>query len=136
MAGAHNRVWGVARSRMPGGVWPIAMGVGAIFAAFPSLTTTAQVTVGVVGVGTFVAAARRGRTDVSARLPAHLMLPWIGLGLALCLWELAMRLVGNDDAWPTLSTLMGPIADTNPLGRFVLGAAWTTAGSFLVRLLP
>jgi hypothetical protein len=108
--------------------------VGLLLATWPSLTVGAYVVVGGVGAGMVAVAMRRPLVEPSARLPVRRWLPWLLLALALSLWELALLLLGNNDAWPPLSLLADPI-DRLGAGRFSLALLWLAAGGWLVRRL-
>jgi hypothetical protein len=110
---------------------------GAIFAAlgfavWPSLGFQASTLVILVGGGVTVAAMRRPLPPESARRRWQQWLPWLCLGLAVALWELALLLLGNNDSWPPLSLLAAPI-DTLGVGRFSLALLWLAAGAWLIR---
>jgi hypothetical protein len=103
-----------------------------MLAGWPSRTPGSTVVVLVVGGCTFVAAMRRPLVEASARLRTGQWLPWLVVGLALALWELALLLLGNNNSWPPLSLLAAPI-DTLGAGRFCLALGWLVSGFWLVR---
>ena len=77
-------------------------------------------------------AVRRPLVEPTARVPVRRWLPWLLLGLGFALWELALLLLGNNDAWPPLSLLADPVDTLGP-GRFSLTLLWLAAGAWLVR---
>jgi hypothetical protein len=107
-----------------------ALVVSGLFATWPSLTVGSSALVIGVGGGVSFVTLRRPTVGVSAQVRARRWLPWLLLGLALALWELALLLLGNNDSWPPLSMLAGPI-DTLGAGRFSLALAWLAGGAWL-----
>ena len=60
---------------------------------------------------------------------------WAGVLLAICLWELAMYIlgsVGGRSAFPALSDLLDPLVE-NSAGRILFVLGWVLAGVALVR---
>jgi hypothetical protein len=61
---------------------------------------------------------------------------WAILGLAFCIWELAMYFLGYGQdgrtAFPALSDILDPVLN-NPIGRFLGAAAWLAGGIALTR---
>jgi hypothetical protein len=61
---------------------------------------------------------------------------WTILGIAFCLWELAMYFLGYGQdgrtAFPALSDILDPVLD-NPIGRILGAAAWLAGGIALTR---
>ncbi len=60
---------------------------------------------------------------------------WACVGIAVCLWELAMYFLGtyvNRYAFPALSDLLNPLLD-HPIGRILFAAAWLLGGVALMR---
>ena len=63
-------------------------------------------------------------------------LAWTILGIAFCVWELAMYFLGygaeGRTDFPALSDILDPILD-NPIGRVIGVAAWLAGGVALMR---
>ena len=61
---------------------------------------------------------------------------WAILGIAFCIWELAMYFLGYGQdgrtAFPALSDILDPVLD-NPIGRLLGAAAWLAGGIALTR---
>ena len=60
---------------------------------------------------------------------------WACVGIAVCLWELAMYFLGtyvDRHAFPALSDLLNPLLD-HPIGRILFAAAWLVGGVALMR---
>lgn len=62
---------------------------------------------------------------------------WAAIGIAVCLWELAMYFLGTYAAggrgsYPALSDLLDPLVQ-NPIGRVIFVAAWLLGGVALTR---
>jgi hypothetical protein len=60
---------------------------------------------------------------------------WACVGIAICLWELAMYFLGtyvDRSAFPALSDLLDPLLN-NPIGRILFAAAWLVGGVALMR---
>jgi hypothetical protein len=61
---------------------------------------------------------------------------WAILGIAFCIWELAMYFLGygaeGRTEYPALSDILDPVLN-NPVGRFVGVAAWLAGGIALTR---
>lgn len=62
---------------------------------------------------------------------------WASLGLAFCLWELTMYLLGTylpggRDDFPALSDLLDPLL-ASPIGRILFAAGWLLGGVALLR---
>ena len=102
------------------------------FAVWPSLGFQSSTLVLLVGGGITVMAMRRPLPPESERRQWKQWLPWLSVGLAVALWELALLLLGNNDSWPPLSLLAAPV-DTLGLGRFTLALGWLAAGAWLIR---
>ncbi len=114
-----------------------------LIARWPPLTSGTSAVVIVAGGLVVVAGLRAVPRVPGAGLPAaglphprvtrRQWLPWLVLGVAFCLWELALLLLGNNDAWPPLSRLADPL-DQLGLGRFTLALVWLLLGWWLLRL--
>ncbi len=75
-------------------------------------------------------------SPMTARLARTAAL-WAAVGIALCLWELAMYLLGTflpggRTSFPALSDLLNPLIDS-PAGRIVFVVAWLLGGVALLR---
>ena len=108
------------------------MTAAVILAVAPSFTWPAVVTV--LAVGAVVAWAGLVRPlSPDVRPVAWLQaLPWIRLGLFLCVWEVWNFTAGNNDHFPTLSSLLDPVV-ADPLGRLAVVVLWMSSGAWLLR---
>ncbi|MES2172101.1 MAG: hypothetical protein V4479_15490 [Actinomycetota bacterium] len=75
-------------------------------------------------------------TAMTARIARTAAL-WAGVGVALCLWELTMYMLGSylpagRTGFPALSDLLDPMLNT-PVGRIVFVVAWLLCGVGLLR---
>jgi len=129
-SGQHNGGMGArARTASWAGIGLLAAG---LLARWPALTVGSSAVIAVVGGAVTVAGLRRPGPPRSIRLSPGQWLPWLAVGLALALWELALLLLGNNDAWPPLSRLAGPVTQA-PVGRLVLTLVWLACGGWLLR---
>ena len=106
--------------------------VAHLIASWPSLTAGSSTVVLVVGAAICLAALREPVLERELRVRPRQWLPWLGVGLAVALWELALLLLGNDASWPPLSRLADPV-DRLGAGRFWLTLLWLATGAWLVR---
>jgi hypothetical protein len=139
---AGNRLVPTPRARS---VWvpsplaslPLAVAAAAAWTLLPVRSTGQGVLLGAIGVTVLAVGWVQGDADAAVPGPIRRTAAvWIGLGVALCLWELAAYLVaqwrGNEDAFPTISVLVDPIVEI-PLYRAVLLTLWLILGLALVR---
>lgn|GEM_PF-6746461 len=125
----------VARARVTARAatyWTGAVLVSLGFAYWPSLSVQSQALALAVGGGVVAVGLTRGLAPRAAQVTARQAAPWGAAFLALCGWEVLAFLGGNNDAWPTLSMLTGPLDDTNPAGRFLAGLVWLRVGTWLL----
>ena len=79
-----------------------------------------------------------GDTAPDPRVPrmTRAAIAWAILGIAFCIWELAMYFLGYGQdgrtAFPALSDILDPVLD-NPIGRLLGAAAWLAGGIALTR---
>jgi hypothetical protein len=93
------------------------------------------------GVLVFVVAWPNGSASDQTKQPWSLRLTraalaWTILGIAFCIWELAMYFLGygaeGRTDFPALSDILDPILN-NPIGRVIGVAAWLAGGVALMR---
>ena len=93
------------------------------------------------GVIVFIVAWPNGLATDNAKQPWSLRLTrtalaWTILGIAFCIWELAMYFLGygaeGRTDFPALSDILDPILN-NPIGRVIGVAAWLAGGVALMR---
>ena len=93
------------------------------------------------GVLVFIVAWPNGSASDQAKQPwsprlTRAALAWTILGIAFCIWELAMYFLGygaeGRTDFPALSDILDPILD-NPVGRVIGVAAWLAGGVALTR---
>jgi hypothetical protein len=94
------------------------------------LTTPATVAVLIGGVPLCWLGVRR-RPRRTAPAGGRSVAVWLGLGLLVALFELALWLGPDDTAHPTLSILADPVLSTYP-GRVAGYLAWAGSGVWLV----
>jgi hypothetical protein len=126
----------------------IALAVDAVVLVFtPRHGITDGIVIAVTGVLVFVVAwPNEAPTDedagaASAREPwtprlTRAAIAWAILGIAFCIWELAMYFLGYGQdgrtEFPALSDILDPVLN-NPIGRFLGAAAWLAGGLALMR---
>jgi hypothetical protein len=109
-----------------------ALTAAVILAVAPSFTWPAVVTVLAVGAGVAWAGLARPSTPDQGPVTWAQALPWVRLGLFLCVWELWNFTAGNNDHYPTLSSLLDPVL-ADPLGRLAFAIVWMSSGAWLLR---
>ncbi len=108
--------------------------IAPLAAQIPSLTWSATAATLVVGTGVVFVVARGwpARTTPSRSLTLRRAVPWFVLAAVITALELATLLNGSHPAFPTVSSLLGPLfVETGP--RVVGWFAWLTTGYWLLQ---
>jgi hypothetical protein len=120
----------------------IALAIDAIVLIFtPRHGYADGIVLAVTGALVFIVAWPNERTTDQAKQPwsprlTRAALAWTIVGVAFCIWELAMYFLGygaeGRTDFPALSDILDPILD-NPVGRVIGVAAWLAGGVALMR---
>ena len=116
---------------------PLAAAAAAAWSLLPVRSTGQGLLLAAIGVTVLAIGWWHGDAETSLPEPMRRTAAlWAGLGVALCLWELAAYLVaqwrGNETDFPTISVLLDPIVEI-PIYRAVLLALWLILGCALLR---
>jgi hypothetical protein len=99
------------------------------------------IAIAVTGLSVFLVAWPKESSGETAPEPwaprmTRAAIAWAILGIAFCIWELAMYFLGYGQdgrtAFPALSDILDPVLDS-PIGRLLGAAAWLAGGIALTR---